>query len=48
MPRSQKGTPRLAGAELGRKIIDRLARMSAIYGTKIAFTDGIGVWTVSK
>ena len=44
MPRSQKGTPRLAGPELGKTIIDRVARMSEIYGTKIVFTDGAGVW----
>ena len=44
MPRSQKGTPRLASPDLGKKIIDRLARMSEVYGTTIAFKDGIGVW----
>jgi len=43
-PRSQIGTPRLAGPELGRSIIKQLAKYSEPYGTKIEFEDGIGVW----
>jgi len=30
---------------MARKIIDRLAKMSDQYGTKIVFKDGIGMWT---
>ncbi|MFB3855471.1 MAG: CapA family protein [Vicinamibacterales bacterium] len=48
MPRSQKGTPRLADTELGRKIIERMAAMSKIYGTAISFEGGIGVWEAAK
>ncbi len=45
LPRSQKGTPRLADPALARKIIDRLAKMSELYGTTIVFKDGVGDWT---
>jgi poly-gamma-glutamate capsule biosynthesis protein CapA/YwtB (metallophosphatase superfamily) len=45
MPRPRQGTPRLAEPDMARKIIDRLARMSDQYGTKIVFKDGIGMWT---
>jgi poly-gamma-glutamate capsule biosynthesis protein CapA/YwtB (metallophosphatase superfamily) len=43
--RSQQGLPRLAEPELAKKIIDRLARMSQVYGTSIVYRGGIGVWT---
>jgi poly-gamma-glutamate capsule biosynthesis protein CapA/YwtB (metallophosphatase superfamily) len=43
-PRSQRGTPRLANAELARKIIQRLATLSAPFGTKITFENGQGIW----
>ncbi len=43
-PRSQRGTPRLAPPDVGRKIIQRLAELSAAFGTTIAYQDGIGVW----
>jgi poly-gamma-glutamate capsule biosynthesis protein CapA/YwtB (metallophosphatase superfamily) len=43
-PRSQIGTPRLAGPEMGRSIIEQLASYSEPYGTKIVYEDGIGVW----
>jgi len=42
--RPQKGVPRLADSKLAKKIIDDLAEMSKIFGTKIVFKDGIGVW----
>jgi hypothetical protein len=45
MPRAQQGTPRLADPALGKKIIDRLAKMSGQYGTTIVYKDGIGFWT---
>ncbi|RPJ85362.1 MAG: CapA family protein, partial [Acidobacteria bacterium] len=48
MPRSQKGTPRLANAELGRKIIERVAAMSKVYGTAITFDGNIGVWEAPR
>ena len=44
VPRPHQGTPRLAEPELGRKILERLAKMSDIYGTKISLENGIGVW----
>jgi len=43
-PRSQRGTPRLADEATSRKIIDRLAKMSAPLGTTIVYRNGIGVW----
>lgn len=43
-PRSQRGTPRLADEVTGRKIIDRLAKMSAPLGTTISYENGVGVW----
>jgi poly-gamma-glutamate capsule biosynthesis protein CapA/YwtB (metallophosphatase superfamily) len=43
-PVSQRGTPRLADEVTGRKIIERLARLSATHGTTIVYEDGIGVW----
>lgn len=43
-PRSQRGTPWLANDELSRKIIQRLAALSAPFGTKIAFENGVGIW----
>jgi poly-gamma-glutamate synthesis protein (capsule biosynthesis protein) len=44
MPRPRQGTPRLAGPEMSRRIIERIAEMSEQYGVAIAFEDGIGVW----
>jgi poly-gamma-glutamate synthesis protein (capsule biosynthesis protein) len=44
MPRPRLGTPRLAGPEMARKIIERVAEMSEHYGVTIVFEDGIGVW----
>lgn len=43
-PRSQRGTPRLADEATGRKIIERLARFSEPFGTRIVYENGIGVW----
>jgi hypothetical protein len=43
-PRSQRGTPRLADKQLAQKIIQRLAMLSAPFGTKITFEDGLGIW----
>ncbi len=43
MPRSQIGTPRLAGPSAAKKIIDNLARLSKPFSTKIKFVKGIGV-----
>ena len=43
-PRSQRGTPRLAPETLGRKIIENLADLSAPFGTRIDYEDGIGIW----
>jgi poly-gamma-glutamate synthesis protein (capsule biosynthesis protein) len=43
MPRSQIGTPRLAGPSGAKKIIDELDRLSKPFSTKIQFVKGIGV-----
>jgi poly-gamma-glutamate synthesis protein (capsule biosynthesis protein) len=43
-PRSQRGTPRLANEELARKIVQRLAKLSVPFGTKITFENGLGIW----
>jgi poly-gamma-glutamate synthesis protein (capsule biosynthesis protein) len=42
-PRPQRGWPMLAPPELGRKIIDDLAKFSAPFGTAIDLKDGVGV-----
>lgn len=42
--RSRTSSPRLADPELGQKILERFARMSEIYGTRIVISDGVGVW----
>ena len=39
VPRPHQGTPRLAEPEL-----ERFARMSEVYGTRIVIRDGVGVW----
>jgi len=44
--RAQRGLPLLANERLGKKIIDDMIRLSAPYGTKIDFKDGIGVVTL--
>jgi poly-gamma-glutamate synthesis protein (capsule biosynthesis protein) len=44
VPRPHQGTPRLAEPELGKKILDRLAKMSEVYGTKFVMKNGIAVW----
>jgi poly-gamma-glutamate synthesis protein (capsule biosynthesis protein) len=41
--RTKLGRPRLADMELGKKIVDRIGKMSAPYGTEIEFKDGVGV-----
>ena len=43
-PRSQRGTPRIAPEELGRRIIEHLAELSKPFGTEIVYEDGVGVW----
>lgn len=41
-PPYHRGTPVLADSETGREIIERLASLSAPYGTRIEFDGGIG------
>jgi poly-gamma-glutamate synthesis protein (capsule biosynthesis protein) len=41
--RTKLGRPKLADKELGKKIIDRVARMSRPYGTEIEHKDGVGL-----
>lgn len=43
-PRSQRGTPRIADPETGRKIINRVIEQSAALGTSIVYENGIGIW----
>jgi poly-gamma-glutamate capsule biosynthesis protein CapA/YwtB (metallophosphatase superfamily) len=45
-PRTERGRPMLAGAELSRKIIDDVTKFSAPFGTKVEFKDGIGIVAV--
>lgn len=47
MPRSQRGTPRAADEATGRRIIGRLAKLSAEFGTTIQYASGIGIWRAS-
>jgi len=42
-PRQVRGRPMLAEAELSRKIISDLQRVSRPFGTKIDYVDGIGI-----
>ena len=44
VPRPHQGTPRLADRELGQTILERLVRMSEVYGTRIVIRNGVGVW----
>jgi len=48
VPRPHQGLPRLAEGALARKILDRLAKMSEVYGTKFVIKDGIAVWQASS
>ena len=41
-PRPQSGRPMLADEDMAKKIIDYLGELSAPYGTKIEYKDGIG------
>jgi len=42
LPRRERGRPVLAGPDLSRKILERLARLSEPFGTKIQSVGGIG------
>jgi poly-gamma-glutamate synthesis protein (capsule biosynthesis protein) len=42
--RPQRGIPRIADEATGRKIIERIARLSEPYGTEIVYEGGIGIW----
>lgn len=42
-PRSQRGRPVLAEAEQGKIILDRVARLSEPYGTRLERRDGCGI-----
>lgn len=42
-PRAQRGRPRPASPELARQIIERVATLSAAFGTKVEFAGGRGV-----
>ena len=46
-PRAQRGWPMLADSQLGRKIIEDVAKFSEAWGTKVEFTNGIGVVAVA-
>jgi poly-gamma-glutamate capsule biosynthesis protein CapA/YwtB (metallophosphatase superfamily) len=47
-PASQRGRPMLADAELGRKILDDVTRLSAPMGTTIQNRNGVGYVTLLK
>jgi poly-gamma-glutamate capsule biosynthesis protein CapA/YwtB (metallophosphatase superfamily) len=42
-PRSQRGRPVLADAELAKILLDRVARLSEAYGTRVELHDGRGI-----
>jgi poly-gamma-glutamate capsule biosynthesis protein CapA/YwtB (metallophosphatase superfamily) len=42
-PRTVRGRPRLAEGDLGRKILDDVARLSKPFGTALIVRDGVGV-----
>ena len=48
MPRSQRGTPRLAPEPLAREIIEHLAELSEPFGTEILYEGGVGVWRADE
>lgn len=43
LPRPQKGTPFRAEPAIAKKIIERMTRLSAPFGTKIRFENGVGI-----
>ena len=43
LSRARRGTPVMAEGEAARKIIEKLAQLSAPYGTRIRFEQGVGV-----
>jgi poly-gamma-glutamate capsule biosynthesis protein CapA/YwtB (metallophosphatase superfamily) len=45
-PRPQRGLPMFTDQSLSRKIIEDVARLSAPFGTKVEFRDGIGIVAV--
>ena len=47
-PRSQRGTPRLAEEAVGHRILERMTRLSAAYGTALVEEDGVGVWSPQR
>jgi poly-gamma-glutamate synthesis protein (capsule biosynthesis protein) len=40
--RTRRGRPMLASDELGRKIIEDVKRLSAQFGTRVEYRDGVG------
>jgi poly-gamma-glutamate capsule biosynthesis protein CapA/YwtB (metallophosphatase superfamily) len=44
LPRSQRGTPRMADKLQAKSIIERIAQLSKSFGTRIVYEDGVGVW----
>jgi hypothetical protein len=43
LPRAERGQPVRGDARLSATVVDRLARLSAPFGTRIALQDGVGV-----
>ena len=43
VPRSQRGTPRMASGETARRILENVAALPAPYGTRVEIEDGIGI-----
>jgi len=41
-PRSQRGRPMMAGAEIGERILGKIVELSKPYGTEITIRDGVG------
>lgn len=43
LPRAQRGRPVLAGPEVGKRVLERVRRISARYGTDVKIVDNVGI-----
>lgn len=43
LPRAQRGRPVLAGLEVGRRVLERVQRISKRYGTDVKIIDNVGI-----
>jgi poly-gamma-glutamate synthesis protein (capsule biosynthesis protein) len=45
-PRPQRGRPVLAEGEVAERVLERVARLSNRYGTKVAIRNGVGTISI--